>query len=400
MLEKALIEAAKAAGVLETRVSDLESDLREILARLEALEDKRPSPGIVQASGLSERDILDAVNRAGPNDTVVLPVGIATHSNLVLPRPVHIRGQGKDGDNWLTVIRRKEGSDLTLWDARGDGYEIEGIHFIGTMKGRKARDRGLRLFGRESAVHHNRFEDFGGAGLSVGVPEDGTLNSGVAYENEFHNMPPDFGLGYGISVSGGDSRGSRKSWDKPVHPGDDTEAFVIEDNHFERCRRAYDGGRGARFHAHGNHIVWTAPKSAYAANHGPIRPEIFGCRWFEIANETARGGGEKHFAGFNIRGGDGLVTGCDMSDVSHFLSLNWQVISNRRFFTEAERKAAEFQKTKSLHIWDNKHNGDDVDKVHHVRGHGGQFKEGVHYFFEPRPGYVPAPYPHRLRKVA
>lgn len=406
---------AKVIDTLADSLDVLNDAVDAILARLEKLENGKPdNPGgnektSVRAASLLKADILAAINEAGPGGMVLLPAGYtAPLDKFTIPFPIHIKGAGVDKDgNWLTSIRRLAESDLTLWEYLGDGLTVEGIEFIGTIKHEPARDTGLRFVGRDNWAHNCRFRNFGNAGLSVSVPEDdeGTLNSGLASECVFINMPDTFGLGYGVSISGGKAHGTRQAWDKPIHPGDVTEAFVVEDCYFERCRRAMDVGRCGRAILRNNEVVWTAPNSVYIATHGPIRPEIFGARWVEIYTNTCHSRGETtHLGAIKIRGGDAVVFENSMADCRHFLILDWQPVSNAKWFTKDQRDAVAFQKTQNLHIWDNLHEAGREQVMHHTGGtdevlgtHVKHFEAGRHYKYEPRPFYVKAPYPHPYR---
>lgn len=389
-------------------IAALQSELEDLRERLDDLDDPPigppddppsddppPGPGkVVKAESGSQAHIRAAVARAEPGAVVDIPPGTWTWSDtLVLKKPVHLRGRG-------SVFVRRKGPDLRMAILEGDGYRVSGLTFRGTGQSAPKEDTGLTIKGTDFLVWDCRFEWFGWSCLAVKGRKAGVIPKGVIHDCRFANAIQDFGLGYGVAIGGHAS-----TYDRPLAPGSGDMVYV-EDCRFEDCRHAVDGADAARFVFRHNKVVGAGDNASMMSNHGAmLNFRRRACRWCEFYENEGASPRRRRWAGFVIRGGDGVIHNNRVRDTAKFCVIGYEPISRAATFPGFEPEYPAKDQTLSLHLWNNRHDGgragslDLLSKRHEPlftgRDADGKPIDVIH--FERRPGYEPFPYPHPMR---
>lgn len=327
------------------------------------------SPEDIQAA-------VDAVVAAG-GGTVYVPEGdfvfnpTKSPAEVVVPGGVNVIGQGKG----VTILRETQHIPTNrlamfhLDGANGLPIRISGISFIGYVENEdETRNQGVQIVNViDFRVDHCEFIDFSSFGC---VPSGGR---GVIDHCDFDNPYKDVSggsWGYGPGM-GGD--GSWEPIDYYLGQYNGKKNIVyIEDCTLSRLRHATDCATGGWYVV--RHCTITEPRpitygmvNVHGFNHG---------RGLEAYNNTIIGAGSMSSATW-IRGGGGVIFNNTFRDFAFALGM-------------AAEATGEYA-VNDLWFW-----GNTLINVQNEVDPGQPFTEGVEFFLEERPGYVPYTYPHPL----
>ncbi len=339
---------------------------------------------VIATSGTTEA-LQDAVNKASPGDTVVIPEGTFSFSgSIIMDSGLTLLGAGAD----RTVLLKSGSSAAPLIRVNGSnglpsafgGFTMSGIDNDTT----RIRDTGIRLDGcLDFHLHDLEMRRFGNAAVYV------TGNSrGVIRQSRFiENYRPSIGnLGYGVVVYGE----GQAEWSRPLELGTENAVF-IEDSYFRANRHAVASNNGSVYVFRYNTVVDNAsnfqPVDAHGLEYGSPR----GSRSYEIYGNIIDNTAGTSWAGILIRGGDGVIFD------NTFLrgTDNPVLLVNRTDGTHNSTSYPAQDQTRSLYAWGNTLSGNPVSIT--VRpGHEHFFSEGRDYFNYKKPGYEPYTYPHPL----
>jgi hypothetical protein len=360
---------------------------------------------IIAPSG-STQDLQDAVDQANSGDVIRIPEGSFEFTGtLTFQKGITLMGAGKD----KTILYRPAGVLPPGYDGRDapdmisaftltEPFRISGITLIGHADHDQALDVGIRIRdSQDFRVDNCRIEGFGNAGVLVydyfGSSEPSETNPfsrGVIDHCEIIDCfkPVVDNWGYGVAVYHGNRINSS------AQPGGQ-EAIFIEDCLITGARHATASAQAARYVIR-HSIVRNIKNNHHAIDaHGPFLG--VGSQWTAVYDNLIEKPNyesiEYHNAAIILRGGEGVIFNNTIGEGYGTQSaINLQLEGGE---TGPYPIPGQIQ---NLWVWSNTLEGSPVEPYVREGFYDSELyiQEGRDYFLEPKPGYIPYPYPHPL----
>ena len=333
------------------------------------------------------QNLQQIVDAAGSDGMARLPEGCyKITSTVTLPPGTQLVGAGAD----KTILYRDPNGQYSQPILRvsgrgsaGGGTQISGLALVGVRNTKdNGQDYGLILSNvADFRVDHCYFEGFGFAGVRVEGFSNGVVDHAFFVDNFKRGID---NLGYGVVVYGAGI------WAADLQPGG-TQATFVEDSLFVGNRHAIAASAGAHYVFRYNQVLRNVVACAVDA-HGMGYGSAHGTRMVEIYHNVIEDP-VYNLCGIGIRGGAGVIFENTIKGYKKniLLILEWGTPDSLK----AEYPA--FDQVKEIYIWGNHITGGPSEPQVDKTGIG-FIKAGRDYFTEPRPGYVPYPYPHPLAR--
>jgi hypothetical protein len=265
------------------------------------------SAAIITASSCSESDVKSAISAASTGDTVNVPSGSCSWSNVDITKNITLQGAGVGN----TIISITAAGGIESPNSYHGAFRITGFTFRST--GNFGRDNGLammRIYGNQGfRVDHIQFEIYSntntynqGVGINTYYDVGGLID-----HNNFVDHLTQVSAGYcikGIELEGNNVA----AWSLPSQLGSDTHTVFIEDNYFRGANNCPSFNGAAVSAQTGGIFVFrhNEVRNLYNDAHG--FEVIGGTKEYEFSNNSyIMESGHSLARLFYLRGGTGVL---------------------------------------------------------------------------------------------